>query len=99
MSSYSHLYSKIYRAPLGSLKSVAKRLYNWAVQWLVKFNPIKTESLLFSSRVNLQDHPTLFFNDVLIQEVVAHKHLGVYLTQRCDWQNILILSKKKLGLE
>ena len=37
-----------------------ERLYNWAVQWLVKFNPIKTESLLFSRRVNLRDHPPLF---------------------------------------
>ena len=49
-----------------------ERLYNWAVQWLVKFNPIKTEELLFSRRVSLQDHPTLFFNDVPIQEVVSH---------------------------
>ena len=40
---------------------------------------------------------TLFFNDVPIQEVVSHKHLGVYLSQRCDWQPILISSKKKLG--
>ena len=63
-----------------------ERLYIWAVQWIVKFNPIKTESLLFSRRVNLQNHPTFFFNDVPIQEVVAHKHLGVYLSQRCDLQ-------------
>ena len=27
------------------------------------------------------------FNDVPIQEVVSHKHLGVYLSQLCDWQN------------
>ena len=36
------------------------RLYSLEVHWLVKFNPIKTESLLFSRRINLQDHPTLF---------------------------------------
>ena len=72
-----------------------ERLYNWAVQWLVKFNPIKTESLLFSRRVNLQDHPTLFFNDVPIQEVVSHKHLGVYLSQRCDWQKHIDFIKEK----
>ena len=58
------------------LKLDLERLYNWAVQWLVKFNPIKTESLLFSRRVNLRDHPTLFFNDVPIQEVVSHKRFG-----------------------
>ena len=72
-----------------------ERLYNWAVQWLVKFNPIKTESLLFSRRVNLRDHPTLFFNDVPIQEVVSHKHLGVYLSQRCDWQKHIDFIKEK----
>ena len=72
-----------------------ERLYNWAVQWLVKFNPIKTESLLFSRRVNLRDRPTLFFNDVPIQEVVSHKHLGVYLSQRCDWLKHIDFIKEK----
>ena len=55
----------------------------------------KTELLLFSRRVNLQDHPTLLVNDVPIQEVVAHKHLGVYLSQRCDWQKHIDLIKEK----
>ena len=45
-----------------------ERLYNWAMQWLLKFNPIITESLLFSRRSNPQVHLTLFFNDVPIQE-------------------------------
>ena len=72
-----------------------ERLYNWTVQWLVKVNPIKTELLLFSRRVNLQDHPTLLVNDVPIQEDVAHKHLGVYLSQRCDWQKHIDLIKEK----
>ena len=71
------------------------RLYNWEVHWLVKFNPIKTESLLFSRRINLQDHPTLLFNDVPIQEVVSHKHVGVYLSQRRDWQNHIDFIKEK----
>ena len=72
-----------------------ERLYNWAVQWLVKFNPIKTESLLFSRRVNLQVHPALLLNDVPIQKVVSHKHLGVYLSQRCDWQTHIDFIKEK----
>ena len=61
-----------------------ERLYEWAVQWLVRLNPYKTELLLFSGKLNIQHHPTLCFNDVLIQEAVSHKHLGVYLSQRCD---------------
>ena len=36
-----------------------KRLYDWKVQWLERFNQNKTESLLFSRRLNIH-HPTLF---------------------------------------
>ena len=35
-------------------------LYEWAVQWLVRFNPTKTESLPFSRRLHIQLHPTPF---------------------------------------
>ena len=35
-----------------------ERLYHWAVQWLVNCYPIKTNSLLFSRRNNLPDHPS-----------------------------------------
>ena len=72
-----------------------ERIYEWAVQWLVRFNPNKTESLLFSRKLNIQHHPTLFFNDVPIQEVVSHKHLGVYLSQSCDWHNHIDFIKEK----
>ena len=54
------------------------------VQWLVRFNLNKTEILLFSKWLNIQHHPTLFFSDVPIQEVVSHKHLRVNLSQRSD---------------
>ena len=41
-----------------------ERLYERAVQWLVRFNKKnnkkKTESLLFSIRLNIQHHPCLF---------------------------------------
>ena len=72
-----------------------ERIYEWAVQWLVRFNPNKTESLLFSRKLNIQHHPTLFFNEVSIQEVVSHKHLGVYLSQRCDWHNHIDFIKER----
>ena len=65
------------------------------MQWLVKFNPTETKSLLFSRKVNPQDHSTLFFNDVPIQEVASHKHLGVYLSQRCDWQKHIDFIKER----
>ena len=36
-----------------------ERLYEWAVQWLVRFSPNKTGSLLFSRKLNIQHHLTL----------------------------------------
>ena len=59
----------------------------WSNKWLVTFNPAKTESLLLSRKINKPDHPSLYLNDVRIEEVNTHKHLGVYLSQRLDWQN------------
>ena len=38
-----------------------ERLYDWTVQRLERFNQTKTESLLFSRRLDIQHHPTLFF--------------------------------------
>ena len=72
-----------------------ERLYEWAVQWLVRFNPNKTESLLFSRKLDIQHHPTLCFNAVPIQEVVLHKHLGVCFSQRCDRHNHIDFIKEK----
>ena len=59
----------------------------WSNKWPVTFNPAKTESLLLSRKINKPDHPSLYLNDVRIEEVNTHKHLGVYLSQRLDWQN------------
>ena len=46
---------------------------NWAKQWLVNFNPSKTEFLYFSLR-NDNTLPKLYFEDTLINLVENHKH-------------------------
>ena len=63
------------------------RISNWAKYWLVSCNPEKTESLLFTHKINRVIHPTLYLSDVPIKEVRAHKHLGLYFSERCDWQS------------
>ena len=64
-----------------------EKITNWSSKWLVTFNPTKTESLLLSRKINKPDHPSLYLSVERIEEVNAHKHLGVYLSQRLDWQN------------
>ena len=62
---------------------------------LSNLTPLKLKSLLFSRRINVQAQPTLFFNDIPIQEVVSLKHFGVYLYLRCDWQTHIDFIKEK----
>ena len=56
-------------------------VFSWASQWLVNFNPNKTEASLFTPR-NVNNLPSLIFNNTPIQFVDHHKHLGV--TFSCD---------------
>ena len=40
--------------------------------------------MLLSRKINKVVHPTLFLNEVPIQEVISHKHLGLFFSQH-DW--------------
>ena len=64
-----------------------QRIGNWANLWLVDFNANKTEAFLASRRINMNIHPTLYLNDVPIQEVTFHKHLVLFFSKRLDWQS------------
>ena len=76
-------------------------VFSWASQWLVNFNPNKTEAMLFTLR-NVDNLPSLIFINSLIQFVDHHKHLGV--TFSCDgkWnkhvENILQSALKVIGI-
>ena len=63
------------------------RISNWAELWLVDFNANKMEAFLASLRTNRINHPTLYLNDVPIQETTTHTHLGIIFSKRLDWQS------------
>ena len=51
-------------------------LSNWARQWLVTFNPLKTEAVLFTlKKINIL--PQLVFDNIPINFVDSYKHFGV----------------------
>ena len=60
-------------------------LSHWAATWLVLFNPTKTESLIFSRKLNKPLHPPIFMENQQIVAVESHKHLGVILSADCTW--------------
>ena len=53
------------------------KITKWAEEWLVKFNPNKTESLLISRKINRPFHPPLSMLDQQITDVKSHKDLGI----------------------
>ena len=59
--------------------------HQWAERWLVKFNPAKSEYLLISRKLNRPRQPSLIMNNVFINEVSSHKHLGIFLSNDGTW--------------
>ena len=77
------------------LNSGLSQIYTWASNWLVTFNPSKTESLLFSRKLVKPLHPTLYMNQQDIITVESHKHLGLTFTNDLSWHEHLNNIKTK----
>ena len=77
-------------------------IHNWSKTWLVTFNPSKTESMLFSKKRIKPLHPPLFMNQIAIDHLQSHKHLGITLSSDAKWNiHISMILKKawqRIGL-
>ena len=62
-----------------TLNADLEKISRWAATWLTTFNPNKIVALLFSRQVIHTLHPPLFMENTPINEVEAHKHLGLFL--------------------
>ena len=67
------------------LNADLSRIDMWASMWLVTFNPSKSESLIFSRKVNKPYHPPIYMNYQQVNEINSHKHLGIYMSRNCTW--------------
>ena len=70
------------------LNSDLSKIYTWASNWPVTFNPSKIESLLFSRKLFKPLHLTLYMNQQDIIAVETHKHLGLTFTWHEHLNNI-----------
>ena len=82
-------------ASAACLNSDLRKITRWAATWLVTFNPSKSESFLVSRKLIRPDHPPLFMQNIQIEEVECHKHLGVYLSNDCSWHQHISYLKEK----
>ena len=60
---------------------------NWGKNWLVNFNATKTKYMLFSRRKNKTLNVNLFFDDIRIECVSTHKHLGILFSDDLSWKS------------
>lgn len=68
-----------------TLNSDLDKIHKWSNQWLVTFNPQKTESITISTKRNRTLHPDLYLNGQKISEVSHHKHLGLHFSDNGQW--------------
>ena len=61
-----------------------ERILEWSKIWKVIFNASKTKDMIFTNKV-MNNSPPIMFNNTIVDRVVSHKHLGVYLTPTLDW--------------
>ena len=59
------------------------KINDWAQQWLVSFSPNKTKAMSLSFKA-AQSGP-ITFNNVVLEEVKEHKHLGLTLASNLNW--------------
>ena len=59
------------------LNNDLKKISKWAFQWKMNFNPDPTkqaQELIFSRKVQMTNHPPLFFNQNVIPQTSLQKH-------------------------
>ena len=78
-----------------ALNSDLEKITKWANDWLVSFNPIKTETLLISRKLTQPAHPPLHMLNKQIADVENHKHLGLYFNNDGSWHTHITYIKEK----
>ena len=78
---------------------------NWAFKWKPRFNPDpnkQAQEVNFSRKINEINHRPLYFNQNLVKSSSTHKHLGMVLDTRLDFnlhlKNVQNKVNKTIGL-
>ena len=76
-----------------------------AHDWRMSFNPDSQKQaveLTFSRKKNEVDHPAIFFNNIPVEKVTEHKHLGIILDSKLSFsahvKSAISKTRKGIGL-
>ena len=68
-----------------SINDALEKINRWSKQWLVAFNPRKTNTMIISRKCNKPKHDSLYMNGILLNRVTEQKHFGVLLSNDGNW--------------
>ena len=77
------------------LNTDLNKIFNWGNVWLVKFNYSKNESIILTRKVIKHYHHPIYMENTEIEEVNAHKHLGIIFSNDCTWHSHIDYIKEK----
>ena len=76
-----------------------------AFQWEMSFNPDpskQAQEIIFSHKIQNTCHPSIYFNNKAVKQVLSQKHLGMIIDTKLNFQehlkNILNKFNKTIGL-
>ena len=67
------------------IESDLRAIKAWSDQWFVTFSPPKTKSLIFSNKRDRSENPPLNMDNIVLNNVETHKHLGIVLSHNLSW--------------
>ena len=74
----------------------------WAWQWKMHFNADKTEEVIFSCKRSKPNHPPLLLGNDQVAQKMEHKHLGVILDSKLDFQShirqAILKARRSIGM-
>ena len=87
------------------LHSDLKKIYEWAFQWKMTFNPDRskqTQEIIFSRKLKKATHPPLLFSNNNVSQVNSQTHLGAILDVKLTFEehlkNVFNKINKTIGL-
>ena len=75
-----------------NLNDDLKKINKWAFHWKMSFKPDpnkQAQEVIFSRKLNKPNHPSLNFNNTIVIQSKNHKHLGMILDTKLDFQDYL----------
>ena len=76
-------------------------IIEWAFQWKLSFNPDpakQLQELIFSCKVQMSNHPPVFYNQNIVPQTSLQKRLGMFLDSKISFSKHLKIIFQKTDI-